>query len=62
MLAGIGPKPKDSDFSDLLGGNFTSKSNAGPKTLKDLSADSDINNALDPDRAKVQLAFNMDDS
>ncbi len=62
MHVGIGPKPKDSDFSDLLGGNFTSKSDAGPKTLKDMSADSDINNALDPDRAKVNLAFDMDRS
>ena len=64
MHAGIGPKPKDSDFSDLLGGNFSSKSNAnaGPRTLKDMRADSDINNALDPDRAKVGIAFNMHDS
>ena len=43
----------DSDFSDLLGGNFSSKSNAGSRTLKDMRAESDINNALDPDRAKV---------
>ena len=53
--AGIGPKPKDSDFSDLLGGSFSSKSNAGPRTLKDMRAESDINNALDPDRAKVHV-------
>lgn len=59
MHAGIGPKPKESDFSDLLGGNFTSKTNAGPKTLKDMRADSDINNALDPDRAKVGVDFDM---
>ena len=44
----------DSDFSDHLGGNFSSKSNAGSRTLKsDMRAESDINNALDPDRAKV---------
>lgn len=55
FFAGIGPKPKDSDFSDLLGGNFNSKSNTGPKTLKDMRVDSDINNALDPDRAKVWI-------
>ena len=57
MHAGIGPKPKDSDFSDLLGGNFSSKSNAnaGPRTLKDMRADSDINNTLDLDREKVHM-------
>ena len=58
-FAGIGPKPKDSDFSDLLGGNFSSKSNAGPRTLKDLRADNDINNALDPDRAKVRTVLHV---
>ena len=51
--AGIGPKPKKSDFSDLLGGNFTSSANSGPRTLKAMRAESDINNALDPDKAKV---------
>ena len=55
--AGVGPKPKDSDFSDLLGGNFRSKANAGPRTLKDMRAESDINNAIDPDRAKVQCTY-----
>ena len=49
---GIGPKPKRSDFSDLLGGNFSAKP-TGPRTLKDMRAESDINNALDPDKAKV---------
>ena len=51
--SGIGQKPKRSDFSDLLGSNFSSSANTGPKTLKDMRADSDINNSLDPDRAKV---------
>ena len=57
--SGIGQKPKRSDFSDLLGSNFSSSANTGPKTLKDMRADSDINNSLDPDRAKVCVCGSM---
>ena len=55
LHTGIGPKPKRNDFSDLLGGNFSSSANSGPRTLKAMRAESDINNALDPDKAKVHV-------
>lgn len=53
-IVGIPSKPKEDAFGDLLGSNFSSKKNADSKaSLKDMKSKNAIENALDPDRAKV---------
>lgn len=44
---------KADDFSDLLNVQGFSKPNKGPRTLKDMKKESDIEGAIDPDRARV---------
>ncbi len=50
---GMPSKPRNDAFGDLLGSNFTPKSSNESKTLKDMKSEDGIENALDPDRAKV---------
>ncbi len=50
---GVPTKPKDATFSDLLGSNFNPKKDNEKKLLKEMKSKNDIENALDPDRAKV---------
>ena len=54
IILGVPTKPKDAAFGDLLGSNFNPKKSNENKPLKDLKAKNDIENALDPDRAKVR--------
>ena len=52
----IGPAPllQDQHFSELLGSQgFSTSRNRPPQTLKDLKGKQDIENALDPEAAKV---------
>ena len=53
----IGPAPllKDQHFSDLLGSQgFSASRDRPPQTLRDLKGKQDIENALDPETAKVR--------
>ncbi|CAI8034317.1 Cyclin-G-associated kinase [Geodia barretti] len=57
-----GPRPKmgvrqplkKDDFSDLLSSQGFSKPAPGPRTLKDMRKESDIEGSIDPDRARVR--------
>lgn len=53
MCVGIPSKPREDAFGDLLGSNFSSKKSNDPKSLKDMKSKNAIENALDPERAKV---------
>ena len=57
---GIPSKPKDNAFGDLLGSNFTPKTNSQSRTLRDLKSANAAENALDPDRARVMCAYSYD--
>lgn len=46
-------KPKEDAFGDLLGSNFNPRKSNESRTLKDMKANAAIDNALDPDRARV---------
>ena len=54
-----GPAPllKDQHFSDLLGSQgFSASRDRPPQTLKDLKGKQDIENAIDPETAKVRMS------
>lgn len=56
----LGPTPllQDQHFSDLLGSQgFSASRDRPPQTLKDLKGKQDIENALDPETAKVCSVF-----
>ena len=60
LFAGIPSKPKEDAFSDLLGSGFNpKKGESESKTLKDMKSKTSINNALDPDRARVRDGHNL---
>lgn len=46
---------KADDFSDLLNVQGFSKPDKGPRTLKDMKKESDIEGAIDPDKARVSM-------
>ena len=52
-LEGVRQPPKRDDFSDLLNVQGFSKPDKGPRTLKDMKKESDIEGVIDPDRARV---------
>ena len=45
---------KEDDFSELLNVQGFSKPGRGPKTLKDMRKQTDIEGAIDPERARVR--------
>ena len=52
---GVPPSVADKQFSDLLQGhNFSGGKDKEPKSLKEMKAKSNIEQALDPDRARVR--------
>lgn len=46
---------KRDDFSDLLSAQGFSKPASGPRTLKDMKKEDEIEGSIDPDRARVCL-------
>ena len=52
---GVRQPLKKDDFSDLLSSQGFSKPAPGPRTLKDMRKESDIEGSIDPDRARVCL-------
>lgn len=52
LFVGVPPSLKKDQFSDLLNVDF-GKGNQGPRSLKDMKKQTDIETAIDPDRARV---------
>lgn len=56
---GVRQPLKKDDFSDLLNVQGFSKPDQTPRTLKDMKKGSDIEGAIDPERARVIIHTNI---